>query len=159
MIALACDHAGLPLMRHIKALLDQMGLAYKDFGTNTPDSCDYPVYAQKAALAVASGECERGILCCGTGIGISIAANKVRGIRCVVCSDVYSAKMSRVHNDANMLALGARVLGDASAKLIAETWLTTEFGGSYHQRRVDQISAIERGEILDGVMDTEGAQA
>ena len=148
MIALACDHAGFPLMVHIKRLLEQMGLEYKDFGTTTPESCDYPVYAQRAALAVASGECERGILCCGTGIGISIAANKVPGIRCVVCTDCYSAKMSRVHNNANMLALGARVIGDAQAKMIAEMWLTTEFGGSYHQRRLDQITAIERGEIL-----------
>ena len=148
MIALGCDHAGFPLMAHIKALLDQMGLEYRDFGTTTPESCDYPVYAQRAALAVASGECERGILCCGTGVGISIAANKVPGIRCVVCTDCYSAKMSRVHNNANMLALGARVIGDAQAKMIAETWLTTEFAGSYHQHRLDQIAAIERGEIL-----------
>ena len=148
MIALGCDHAGFPLMAHIKKLLDQMGLEYKDFGTTTPEACDYPVYAQRAARAVASGECERGILCCGTGIGISIAANKVPGIRCVVCTDCYSAKMSRVHNDANMLALGARVIGDAQAKMIAEMWLTTEFAGSYHQHRLDQIAAIERGEIL-----------
>ena len=148
MIALGCDHAGFPLMKHIKALLDQMGLEYRDFGTTSTESCDYPIYAQRTALAVASGECERGILCCGTGIGISIAANKVPGIRCVVCTDCYSAKMSRVHNNANMLALGARVIGDAQAKMIAETWLTTEFAGTYHQRRLDQIAAIERGEIL-----------
>lgn len=148
MIALACDHAGFPLMKHVKDQLDKMGLAYRDFGTYTPDSCDYPVYAQRAALAVANGECERGILCCGTGVGISIAANKVKGIRCVVCSDVYSAKMSRVHNDANMLALGARVLGDGEARMILETWLTTDFAGSYHQPRLDMIAAIERGEIL-----------
>ena len=148
MIALGCDHAGFPLMAHIKALLDQMGLEYKDFGTYTSDSCDYPVYAQRAAQAVASGECERGILCCGTGIGISIAANKVPGIRCVVCSDCYSAKMSRVHNDANMLALGARVVGEANAKMIAEIWLTTEFAGGYHQPRLDMIAATERGETL-----------
>lgn len=148
MIALASDHAGLPLKEHIKALLDEMGLPYKDFGTHTSASCDYPVYAQRAALAVVSGECERGILCCGTGVGISIAANKVKGIRCVVCTDCYSAKMSREHNDANMLALGARVLGDEAAKLIARTWLETPFAGGKHQRRVDEIAAIERGEML-----------
>lgn len=153
MIALGCDHAGLPLMRRIKALLERMGLPYEDFGTYTEESCDYPVYAQRAALAVAEGRCERGILCCGTGIGISIAANKVKGIRCAACSDAYSAKMSRVHNDANMLALGARVLGDAKAEMITEIWLTTDFKGSYHQPRVEMIAAIERGEILPGVRD------
>lgn len=148
MIALASDHAGLPLKNHMKALLDEMGLPYRDYGTQTSESCDYPVFAQRAALAVTGGECDRGILCCGTGVGISIAANKVRGIRCVVCTDCYSAKMSREHNDANMLALGARVLGDEAAKLIARTWLTTPFLGGKHQRRVDEIAAIERGEIL-----------
>ena len=111
MIALGSDHAGLPLKREIIALLERMGLEYKDYGTYTEDSCDYAVFAQRAAKAVASGECERGILCCGTGIGISIAANKVPGIRCAACSDCYSAKMTRKHNDANMLAMGARVVG------------------------------------------------
>lgn len=148
MIALGCDHAGLPLMRHVRAWLDEMGLAYRDYGTTSEESCDYPVYGQKAALAVASGECDRGILCCGTGVGISLAANKVKGIRCVVCSEPYSAKMSRLHNDANMLALGARVLGEGAARQIVEVWLETEFLGERHQRRVDQIAAIERGEIL-----------
>ena len=148
MIALGCDHAGFPLMKHIKALLDQMGLEYRDFGTTTPESCDYPVYAQRAALAVANGECERGILCCGTGVGISIAANKVPGIRCVVCSDSFSAKLSRMHNNANMLALGARVIGEGQAQMIAKTWLTTAFEGERHQRRLDLITAIERGETL-----------
>ena len=148
MIALGRDHAGLPLMRHVRAWLDEMGLAYRDFGTTSEASCDYPVYGQKAALAVASGECDRGILCCGTGIGISLAANKVKGIRCVVCSEPYSAKMSRLHNDANMLALGARVLGEGAARQIVETWLETEFLGGRHQKRVDMIAAIERGEVL-----------
>ena len=108
MIALGSDHAGLPLKKEIIALLEEMHLPYHDYGTYTGDSCDYAVFAQRAAKAVVSGECERGILCCGTGIGISIAANKVKGIRCCACSDCYSAEMSRVHNDANMLALGAR---------------------------------------------------
>lgn len=148
MIALASDHAGLPLKEQIMKLLDEMGLAYRDYGTYTNESCDYPVFAQRAALAVTGGVCERGILCCGTGVGISIAANKVKGIRCVVCTDCYSAKMSREHNDANMLALGARVIGDEAAKLVVRTWLETPFAGGKHQRRVDEIAAIERGEIL-----------
>ena len=111
MIALGSDHAGLPLKKEIIALLEEMNIPYHDYGTYTSDSCDYAMFAQRAAKAVVSGECERGILCCGTGIGISIAANKVKGIRCCACSDCYSAKMCRVHNDANMLALGARVVG------------------------------------------------
>lgn len=148
MIALGSDHAGLPLKREIMTLLDSMNLEYKDFGTQTEDSCDYAVFAQRAANAVASGECERGILCCGTGIGISIAANKVKGIRCAACSDCFSAKMSRMHNDANMLAMGARVVGAELGKMIVQTWLTADFEGGRHQRRIDQITAIENGENL-----------
>ena len=148
MIALGSDHAGLPLKREIIALLERMNLPYHDYGTYTEDSCDYAVFAQRAAQAVASGECDRGILCCGTGIGISIAANKVKGIRCAACSDCYSAKMTRKHNDANMLAMGARVVGSELGQMIAEIFLTTEFEGGRHQRRIDQIAAIERGETL-----------
>ena len=148
MIALASDHAGLPLKKEIMELLDSMNLEYKDYGAYTGESCDYAIFGQKAANAVASGECERGILCCGTGIGISLAANKTQGIRCVVCSDCFSAKMSREHNNANMLALGARVVGGELARMIVEIWLTTEFAGGRHQRRVDQIMAIEAGEDL-----------
>lgn len=148
MIALGSDHAGLALKRELMAMLEDMGLPYEDFGTATPDSCDYALFAQRAAQAVAGGACDRGILCCGTGIGISLAANKVKGIRCAVCSDCYSAKMSRAHNDANMLALGARVVGTDLACMIAQIFLTTAFEGGRHQRRIDQISAIERGEIL-----------
>lgn len=148
MIALASDHAGLPLKKEIMTLLDSMGLEYKDFGTYTSDSCDYAIYAQRAAKAVAAGECERGILCCGTGIGISMAANKVKGIRCACVSDCYSAKMTRMHNDANMLAMGARVVGGDLGKMIAEIFLTTGYEGGRHQRRVDQIMAIEAGEDL-----------
>ena len=147
-IALGSDHAGLPLKKEIMALLDDMHIGYKDFGTYTTDSCDYAIFAQRAANAVASGECERGILCCGTGIGISLAANKTRGIRCVVCSDCFSAKMSREHNNANMLSLGARVVGADLGRMIAEIFLTTDFEGGRHQRRIDQIMAIERGETL-----------
>ena len=149
MIALGSDHAGLPLKKQIMKLLESMNLEYKDYGTYTTDSCDYAVFAQRAANAVASGECERGILCCGTGIGISMAANKVKGIRCACCSDCYSAKMTRKHNDANMLAMGARVVGEDLGTMIAEIFLTTEFEGGRHQRRIDQIMAIEKGESLE----------
>ena len=148
MIALASDHAGLPLKKEIENLLDEKGLEYKDYGTYTPSSCDYAVFAQKACDAVVAGECDRAILCCGTGVGISMAANKVHGIRCVVCTDCYSAAMSRKHNDANCLAMGARVVGTELARMIVETWLTAEFEGERHQRRVNQIMAIERGERL-----------
>ena len=143
MIAVASDHAGLPLKREIIALLEERGLEYKDFGTFTEASCDYPDFGETAARAVASGECEKGLLFCGTGIGISLAANKVRGIRCAVCSEPYSAQMSRQHNNANMLALGARVVGGDLARMIVETWLDTPFEGGRHQRRVDKIMAVE----------------
>ena len=148
MIALASDHAGLPLKKEIMSMLDEMGLPYKDYGTYTTASCDYAVYAQRAAKAIVSGECDRGILCCGTGIGISLAANKVKGIRCACVSDCYSAKMTRKHNDANMLAMGARVVGADLGRMIAEIFLTTDYEGGRHQRRVDQIMAIEAGEDL-----------
>jgi len=143
MIAVASDHAGLPLKREIMKLLDERGLEYRDYGTFTEDSCDYPVFGEAAARAVAAGECEKGLLFCGTGIGISLTANKVHGIRCAVCSEPYSAKMSRAHNDANMLALGARVVGIDLARMIVETWLDTEFEGGRHQRRVDLIMSVE----------------
>ena len=139
MIALGCDHGGYALMQSVKAHLDELGLEYKDFGTYSTDSCDYPVYAKAAANAVASGECEKGILICGTGIGISIAANKVKGIRAALCSDCFSAEMSRRHNDANMLAMGARVLGEGLALKIVDIFLNTPFDGGRHARRVDMI--------------------
>lgn len=148
MIALGSDHAGLPLKKEIIALIESMGLTYHDYGTYTADSCDYARFAQRAAKAVASGECDRGILICGTGIGISMAANKVRGIRCACCSDCYSAKMTRRHNDANMLAMGGRVVGVDLGRMIAEIFLTTDFEGGRHQRRIDQITAIENGADL-----------
>ena len=139
MIALGCDHGGYALMQSVKKHLDELGLEYKDFGTYSTDSCDYPVYAKAAANAVASGECEKGILICGTGIGISIAANKVKGIRAALCSDCFSAEMTRRHNDANMLAMGARVLGEGLALKIVDIFLTTPFDGGRHARRVDMI--------------------
>ncbi len=143
MIALGCDHGGYKLMQEIKAHLDALGLEYRDFGTYSEDSCDYPVYGKLAAEAVASGECDRGILVCGTGIGISIAANKVKGIRAALCSDCFSAEMTRRHNNANMLAMGARVIGGGLALKIVDTFLQTGFDGGRHARRVDLISAME----------------
>ena len=146
MIALGCDHGGFALMQEIKSHLDELGLEYRDFGTYSAESCDYPVYAEAAARAVASGECDRGILVCGTGIGISMAANKIKGIRAALCSDCFSAEMTRRHNDANMLALGARVLGGGLALKIVDTFLNTGFDGGRHQRRIDLITALENAE-------------
>lgn len=143
MIALANDHVGLPLKKEIIKLLEQRGIGYKDFGTYSGDRVDYPIYAAKAAQAVARGECKKGILVCGTGVGISIAANKIKGIRAIVCSDCYSAKLSREHNDTNILAVGARVVGADLAKMIVETWLDTPFEGGRHKKRVDMIMALE----------------
>lgn len=142
-IAVACDHGGLELKKALLHYLAAHGHEIVDFGTNCADSCDYPDYALPAAEAVASGECERGILICSTGIGISIAANKVRGIRCAHCHDTYSAKYTRLHNDANMLAFGQKVIGEGLMLEIVDIFLNTEFEGGRHQRRVDKISAIE----------------
>ena len=143
MIALGCDHGGLALKRHVMEYLDARGLAYHDFGCYTNESCDYPDFGRAAAEAVASGECDRGIVVCTTGIGISIAANKVKGIRCALCSDPLSAEMTRRHNDANMLAMGAGMIGKNMAQRITEVFLTTGFEGGRHQRRVERISALE----------------
>ncbi|MGI6695441.1 MAG: ribose 5-phosphate isomerase B [Christensenellales bacterium] len=143
MIALGSDHAGLPLKLEIIKLLEERGIAYEDFGTYSEDSCDYPVYGRKAAEAVADGRCQKGLLFCGTGIGMSLTANKVKGIRCAVCSDCYSALMSRNHNDCNMLALGARVVGIDLARMIVSMWLDAGFEGGRHQRRVDLMMETE----------------
>ena len=143
MIALASDHAGFPLKKEIEAYLKECRIETKDYGTETVQSCDYAVFAQKACDAVICGECELAILCCGTGVGISMAANKVRGIRCVCCSDCYSASMARKHNNANALAMGARVVGAELAKMIVESFLHSAFEGERHARRVNQIMAIE----------------
>jgi len=144
MIALACDHGGLALKEFIKTYLDEQGLAYKDFGTHTTDSCDYPDFALAAATAIANGECTRGLFFCSTGIGISMAANKVKGIRAACVSEPYSAHFTRLHNDANVLCLGGLVVGNGLAKLIVDEFLNTEFEGGRHQRRVDKIMAIEK---------------
>ena len=147
-IAIGCDHAGYPLKEAVKEKLIAEGHEVLDVGTNSTESVDYPIYGKAVGEAVASGKAERGVAICGSGIGISIACNKVKGIRCCACSDCYSAKMSRAHNDANMLALGARVVGTELGRMIAQTFLTSEFEGGRHQRRIDQIAAIENGEDL-----------
>ncbi len=143
-IAVACDHGGLNLKKEIIKYLDSNGYEVVDFGTDTFDSCDYPDYALPAAEAVASGECEKGIVVCSTGIGVSIVANKVPGVRCAHCHDTYCAEFTRLHNNANMLALGEKVVGTGYALKIVETFLKTEFEGGRHARRFDKISAIEK---------------
>ena len=143
MIALACDHGALELKEAIKAHLEARGLEYKDFGTYTHDSCDYPDFAAPAARAVADGTCQRGIVCCTTGIGISIAANKIKGIRCALLHDHMSARLTRQHNNANMMALGAAVTAVPLALELVDIFLYTEFEGGRHQRRVDKIAALE----------------
>ncbi len=143
-IAVACDHGGLELKKTLLKYLSEQGHEIVDFGTNSPDSCDYPDFALPAAEAVAAGQCERGILICSTGIGISIVANKVPGIRCAHCHDTYSAKYTRLHNNANMLAFGQKVIGEGLMLEIVETFLKTEFEGGRHQRRIDKITAIEK---------------
>ena len=143
-IAMGCDHGAFALKNVVKAHLEGKGYEVCDFGTYSLDSCDYPDFAEKAAKAVASGECEKGIVLCPTGIGISIAANKVKGIRCALLHDTWSAKMTREHNDTNMMAMGAAIVGELLAKQIVDTWLGTEFSGeAKHQRRIDKITAIE----------------
>ena len=142
MLAIASDHGGFALKQEIMAHLRATGVEFEDLGTYSEESCDYPVYAEKLGKAVAAGDYEKGILICGTGIGISIAANKIHGVRAALCGDCYSAEMCRRHNDANVLALGGRVLGVELAKRIVDTFLTAPFEGGRHQRRVDLISAL-----------------
>lgn len=145
MIALASDHGGYTLKEHIKAYLQEKGYSVKNFGCDSTESCDYPVFGRAAAEAVAAGTCDRGILICTTGIGISITANKVRGIRCALCGDPLSAELTRRHNDANMLAMGAGIVGPNLAQRIAEVFLTTEFEGGRHARRVGLMMDTEKG--------------
>ena len=141
MIAIGCDHGGFALKQEIMAHLRSRGLEYRDFGTDSEKSCDYPVYAKAVAKAVASGEYERGILICGTGIGVSITANKQPGVRCALCGDCFSAQATRLHNDANILALGARVVGPGLALMIVDIFLDTPF--SNDERHIRRISQIE----------------
>ena len=144
MIALGSDHGGFDLKERVKSYLDSKGIAYRDYGCFNKESCDYPVFGKAAAEAVASGECEKGIVICTTGIGISITANKVKGIRCALCSDSLSAEMTRRHNDANMLAMGAGMVGGNLAERIVEVFLNTEFEGGRHARRVGLITDMEK---------------
>ena len=144
-IAIGCDHGALALKNKMVAVLTEQGYDVKDFGTYTADSCDYPDFAAAAARSVASGECEKGIVLCTTGIGVSIAANKIPGIRCALLSDVLSAKLTRQHNDTNMMAIGAGIVGENLALEIMNTWLNTAFSGeARHQRRIDKVMALEK---------------
>ena len=143
MIALASDHGAYALKELVKKHLQDRGLEVKDFGTYSKDSCDYPDFAGPAAQAVASGVCDRGIVLCTTGIGVSITANKIKGVRCALLSDLMSARLTRQHNDTNMMAMGAGVVGEMLALEIVDTWLDTEFQGGRHQRRIDKMMAYE----------------
>lgn len=142
-IGIGNDHSALELKAEIIEHLKSKGHEVVDFGTNSTESCDYPVYGEKVGRAVAAGEVEQGILICGTGLGISLAANKVKGVRAAVCSEPYTAKMARLHNNCNILAFGARVVGAELAKMIVDTWLDTDFEGGRHERRVNLIMEIE----------------
>ena len=144
-ISIACDHGAYMLKNKVAQHLKNEGHEVVDFGTNGPESCDYPDFAAQAARAVADGTCEKGIVLCTTGIGVSITANKVKGIRCALLSDVLSAKMTRLHNDTNMMALGAGIVGENLALEIVDTWVATPFSGeARHQRRIDKVMALER---------------
>ncbi len=144
MIVIASDHGGYALKQELMAHLREKGVAFEDIGTYSTESCDYPDFAEKAGRGVADGTWEKGILVCGTGIGMSLAANKIRGIRCALCSDCFSAEMCRAHNDANMLAMGGRVLGPELAMRIMDVFLATEFLGGRHARRVAKIMELEK---------------
>lgn len=142
-VAISSDHGGNNLRKELMALLDEMNISYEDFGPKAEGSVDYPDYAKPVAEGVANGDFDKGILICGTGIGMSIAANKVKGIRCALVHDVFSAEATRQHNDSNILAMGERVIGAGLARKIAETWLTTEFEGGRHEKRVAKICSLE----------------
>lgn len=142
-IAMASDHGGFELKESVKEWLTEQGHEVCDYGCHSKESCDYPDFAEPAAQAVAAGKCERGIVVCTTGIGVSISANKVKGIRCALCSEPWSAEMTRRHNDANMLAMGAGAVGPLLARQIVTAFLTHDFEGGRHQRRVDKMMAIE----------------
>jgi len=143
LIAIAADHGGFKLKGIIIKYLQSMNIKYKDYGSFTEDAVDYPDVALIASESIINGKCDKGILICGTGIGISIAANKVTGIRAALCGDTFSARMSRLHNDANVLTMGARVIGEGLAIDIVNIWLNTEFEGGKHARRVDKLKDIE----------------
>ena len=148
-IAMGNDHTAIELKNIIKEFVEEKGYEVLDLGTNSTESCDYPVYGEKVGRAVAGGEADLGIVICGTGVGISLAANKVKGIRACVCSEPYTAKLSREHNNTNVLAFGARVVGPELAKMITKMWLETAFEGGRHQRRVDMLAALDRREEIE----------
>lgn len=147
-IAIGNDHVGVELKQHLIQYLEAKGYEMVNFGTDTPASTDYPIYAERVSRAVVSGECDRGILICGTGLGISISANKIHGVRCAVCSEPVSAELARQHNDANIIAMGARTIGPVMAEALVDVFLTTEFQAGRHQRRVDMIMQLDRGESV-----------
>lgn len=144
MLAIGCDHGGFELKNHIIMHLKERKIDFKDFGTYDENSCDYPDIAEKVCTSITSGESENGILVCGTGIGMSIAANKIPGIRAALCGDVYSAKMTKQHNNSNVICLGGRVIGRELAFMIVDAWLDAEFLGGRHQNRIDKIHALEK---------------
>ena len=146
-IGIGNDHVGVELKEHIKKYLEDKGHTVKDFGAYTSERTDYPIYGKAVADAVASGECEFGVLICGTGVGISLAANKVKGIRAVVCSEPYTARLCRQHNNANIIAFGARVIGFATAEMIVDEFFSATYEGERHQKRLDLIKKIEDGEM------------
>lgn len=148
-IAIGNDHGGVELKQHLVEYLTGKGYEVVNFGTDEPKSTDYPIYAERVAKAVLSGKCDKGVLICGTGLGISISANKIRGIRCAVCTEPVSAALARQHNDANIVALGARIIGPLMAESILDAFLTAQFEGGRHQLRVDKIMKLERGESLE----------
>ena len=143
MIAICSDHGGYLLKEELKKHLEEKGIEFKDFGTDSAASCDYPVYAEKVCRAIQSGECEKGILICGTGIGMSMCANKCKGIRAALCGDHFSAEFTRKHNDANVLCMGARTIGPGVALQLADIFLTTEFEGGRHEKRVSMMMELE----------------
>ena len=143
MIAIGSDHGGFALKEEIKKHLTERGVEFRDYGTFSEESCDYPIYAEKVCMAVTGGEAEKGILCCGTGIGMSMAANKIKGIRCACCGDCFSAEMTRRHNDANVLALGGRVVGPGLAEKMVDLFLDTPYEGGRHARRVGMVMELE----------------
>ncbi|MBQ4153129.1 MAG: ribose 5-phosphate isomerase B [Oscillospiraceae bacterium] len=143
MIAIGSDHGGYALKQEVMAFLDSKGIAYRDYGCYTEESCDYPDIAEPVCAAVVNGEAEKGILICGTGIGISMSANKIKGIRAALCSDYYSAKYTRLHNDANVICMGGRTVGGGIACELVDVFLHTDFEGGRHQRRVDKVMALE----------------
>jgi len=150
-IAIGNDHGGVELKQHLVQYLKEKGFEVVNFGSDVTESTDYPIYAERVSKAVVSGECDRGILICGTGIGISISANKIHGVRCALCSEPVSAQLARQHNDANIVAMGARTIGPVMAEGIVDVFLNTEFQGGRHQRRVDKIMMLDRGESVQSV--------